>query len=72
MKSWEDLLQVQRRKWDLPPYCRPEDSTSPWAHLSQQHAVFDSRAGPSRPSFSTPDLGTTPAHAALFLSLTSA
>jgi UDP:flavonoid glycosyltransferase YjiC (YdhE family) len=41
MKSWSDLLQAQRIQWNLPLYSRPEDSTSPWAHVSQQPAVFD-------------------------------
>src|SRR3954468_7993425 len=41
MRPWAALIDAQRREWKLPPYSSPEDSTSPWAHLSQQPAVFD-------------------------------
>jgi zeaxanthin glucosyltransferase len=40
-KAWMEVFNRQRQEWHLPRYRVFEDSTSPWAHLSQQPACFD-------------------------------
>ncbi len=40
-KDWIELHNRKRHAWHLPLYRTFEDSTSPWAHLSQQPACFD-------------------------------
>ncbi|MGA3239212.1 MAG: nucleotide disphospho-sugar-binding domain-containing protein [Bryobacteraceae bacterium] len=40
-KDWMEVFNRQRQEWRLPLYRIFEDSTSPWAHLSQQPACFD-------------------------------
>ncbi len=41
VKDWEVMLNRQRQIWGLPVYGTLLESTSPWAHLSQQPACFD-------------------------------
>src|ERR1022692_1089765 len=40
-RDWLNAFNQQRQEWHLPLYRIYEDSTSPWAHLSQQPACFD-------------------------------